>query len=95
MRSLRGIVIALGLGLALGACGKPAASPCAAWIEKSMSCDSDVPGMTAAERADGKRLLERVCVDATERDPALLRAELACAARPTCAEFEACEAALD
>ena len=91
MRSLRGIVIAL----ALGACGRPAASPCAAWIEKSLSCDSDVPGMTAEERADGKRLLERVCVEASEREPDLLRAELACAAKSSCAEFEACEAALD
>lgn len=95
MRSLRGIVIAVGVGLGLGACGKHAASPCAAWIDKSLSCDSDVPGMTADERADGKRLLERVCVEATERDPDLLRAELACAAKPSCAEFEACEAALD
>lgn len=91
MRWLRGIVIAL----AVGACSKHAASPCAAWIEKSLSCDSDVPGMSADERAAGKRLLEGVCVEATDRDPDLLRAELACAAKSTCAEFEACEAALD
>jgi hypothetical protein len=101
MRRIAAIVIAC----ALASCARKAPPSCAAWVERSLACDDDAQGMSADERAQGKALLEQVCDDVMRGEPPsgmesaqtidAMKAEIGCAAKPSCDEFRACEHAFE
>ena len=100
----------MALMLAFG-CGSKGSSRCSTWVDRTMECDPDTKGMSADEVSEAKDLLRGVCTDAISgRDPSdddgaagemarqmldTVRKKAGCVSAHTCAEFNACEQAVD